>query len=89
MNTWNIIAAASVTAFLIAVGCSPAPVAPSGAGACNNQPNMAAALEHLHNARHALETAEHDKGGWRAKAQEATKVAIAETERGCAFADTH
>jgi len=50
---------------------------------------MAAALGDLREARGFLERAEHDKGGWRARAIERTSVAIRETENGCAFADTH
>jgi hypothetical protein len=60
-----------------------------GAAACNNQPNMMTAINHLRNARASLERAEHDKGGWRVKAIQSTENAIRETERGCAFADTH
>jgi hypothetical protein len=50
---------------------------------------MASALTTLRQARAALDRAEHNKGGWRVKAIEATNLAISETERGCAFADTH
>jgi hypothetical protein len=51
-----------------------------------DQPHMRRALEHLRAARAELETAEHDKGGWRVRAIENTNRAIAETERGMAFA---
>ncbi len=50
---------------------------------------MAAAKEHLVQARTSLGKAEHDKGGWRAAAIEATDRALRETTRGCEFADTH
>ncbi len=90
MNRWNYIAAASVGTFLVtvglSVGCGHHAVAPSGA-ACNNQPNMAAALDSLRNARSSLDVAEHDKGGWRDDAIRTTDAAIAETEKGCAYAD--
>jgi hypothetical protein len=89
MNSWNAIAVCSITTLVVALGCSPAPAAPSGAGACSNQPNMSSALESLRSARASLDRAEQDKGGWRVKAIEATNTAINETERGCAFADTH
>jgi hypothetical protein len=56
---------------------------------CSNQPNMANALGELRQARAALERASHDKGGWRVAAIQQTDDAIRETERGCAFADTH
>jgi hypothetical protein len=48
---------------------------------------MEGALTELREAHGYLERAEHDKGGWRAKAIEETNVAIRETERGCAYAD--
>jgi hypothetical protein len=51
-----------------------------------DQPHMRRALEHLRAARAELATAEHDKGGWRVRAIENTNRAIAETERGMAFA---
>jgi hypothetical protein len=53
------------------------------------QPNMEAALAQLREARASLERAEHDKGGWRAKAIDATSAAIRETERGIAFDNKH
>ncbi len=46
---------------------------------------MHAALAVLKAARAALQSTEHDKRGWRAKAVEATPAAIVETERGIAF----
>lgn len=51
-----------------------------------DQPHMRRALEHLRAARAELQSAEHDKGGWRMKAIENTDRAIHETERGMAFA---
>jgi hypothetical protein len=59
------------------------------AAACANQPNMAHALASLRNARASLERAEHDKGGWRAKAIESADTAIRETEQGCSYANAH
>jgi hypothetical protein len=59
----------------------------AGTGQCNNQTNMSNAVVELREARAALERAEHDKGGWRASAINATNEAIRETERGCAFAN--
>jgi hypothetical protein len=70
------------------IACGPA-ASPGGAGACNNQPNMANAVGELREARAALDRAEHDKGGWRVAAINATTDAIQETERGCAFANNH
>jgi hypothetical protein len=58
----------------------------SAAGVCRNQSNMQAALDSLRSARASLDRAEHNKGGWRVAAIEATNTAIKETERGCAAA---
>jgi hypothetical protein len=93
VDPWKPIAACSVALFAAAVACggsSPPPAPPPAAGgACNNQPNMASALNDLRAARGYLERAEHDKGGWRARAIQHATVAIRETENGCVFADTH
>jgi hypothetical protein len=53
------------------------------------QPEMTAALEHLKEARKALESASHDKGGHRAKAIGAVNEAIRHVEEGIKFDDTH
>ena len=50
------------------------------------QPHMERALENLRAAHAELRMAEHDKGGWRVRALENVNRAIAETERGMAFA---
>jgi hypothetical protein len=50
---------------------------------------MLAAVRSLYSARESLGKAEHNKGGWRVRALEATEKAIKETENGCAFADSH
>ena len=49
-----------------------------------DQPNMRAALAHLREAKAALQRAEHDKGGHRARAIEIVNHAIAEVEAGIA-----
>ena len=85
MNISKCIALCMIGATVLTLGYGAARA--QGARACNNQPNMANALGSLRNARGALDRAEHDKGGWRVKAIEATDTAIRETERGCAFAD--
>jgi hypothetical protein len=54
-----------------------------------DQPHMHAALDHLRAARAELNSAEQDKGGWRARAIENVNRAIAETERGIEFARHH
>jgi hypothetical protein len=87
MNIPKIVALCAIAGTVVIVGYRAAHA--QGAAACNNQINMANALGSLRSGRAALEKAEHDKGGWRAKAVEAADNAIKETERGCAFADTH
>ena len=87
---------AATAALVVAVVSFRAPVASAAthsppvdgiaAGACNDQPNMAAALSQLRAARASLNSAEHNKGGWRDNAEKATDNAIAETTRGCALA---
>ena len=88
MNLWKPIALLSVAALVTSI-CMQFSTAASAAGVCHDQPNMAAANQALHAARAALEKAEHNNGGWRVAAIEATNKAITETDRGCAFADTH
>jgi hypothetical protein len=85
MNLWKPIAIGSMVVAVSSVGVQVS----HAAGVCHDQPNMAAALSELRNARASLDRAEHNKGGWREGAITATNNAIRETERGCAFADTH
>lgn len=47
-----------------------------------DQPHMRRALEHLRAARSELQSAEHNKGGWRARAIKNTDQAINDTEAG-------
>jgi hypothetical protein len=87
MNIPKAVALCAITGTVAVVGLHAAHA--QGAATCNNQINMANALTSLKSGRAALDRAEHDKGGWRVKAIEATDSALKETERGCAFADTH
>jgi hypothetical protein len=87
MNTSKLVALCAIAGTVITVGYHAAHA--QGAAACRDQPMMTKALESLRHARGALDHAEHDKGGWRGRAIEETNKAISETERGCAFADTH
>jgi len=95
MKLWTPIAACSVALFAVVAGCvvhegPMPPPPPSGAGeGCHGQPNMAAALHDLKEARGWLDRAEHNKDGWRVKAIEAAETAVNETARGCEFNDTH
>lgn len=84
MNIWKPIALCAISAFVISVGVQVAL-----ADACRNQPHMQAAMDHLRQARGELDRAEHNKGGWRDRAIQATDNALRETNSGCAFADTH
>jgi hypothetical protein len=85
MNIWKPIALFAIGALGISIGAQVA----LADGACRNQPNMAAALEHFRQARAALERAEHNKGGWRDRAIQAADNALRETNAGCLYADTH
>ena len=54
-----------------------------------NQPEMTSALEHLREAKKALESASHDKGGHRAKAVNLVNQAMAEVNAGIQYDNTH
>lgn len=47
-----------------------------------DQPHMRRALEHLRAARAELQSAEHNKGGWRIRALHNVDQAIHDTESG-------
>lgn len=53
------------------------------------QPKMKEALEHLKNAKAALQAATADKGGHRVKAIEQVNQAIEQVEKGIAFDNKH
>ena len=84
MNVWKIVALGFIAATVMTVGYG---VANAQAVQCNNQPNMAGALNELRTARAELERAAENKGGWRVRAIQWTETAMRETERGCAFAN--
>lgn len=54
-----------------------------------NQPEMQSALEHLREAKKALESATHDKGGHRAKAIQHVDAAMREVQAGIQYDNTH
>jgi hypothetical protein len=89
MNFWKPVALASIAALTLVAGSGGAQADSSAARpqVAGAQPNMETALTRLREARAALERAEHDKGGWRAAAVQATDTAIKETERGIAYGD--
>ncbi len=53
------------------------------------QPHMDRALNDLRGARHSLEEAAENKGGWRVLALKHTDEAIAETVRGIEYGKNH
>jgi DNA-binding FadR family transcriptional regulator len=53
------------------------------------QPEMTAALEHLREAKKALESASHDKGGHRVKAIAAVNEAIRHVQEGIQYDNAH
>ena len=69
-----------IVAAIAAMGLNPARA---------DQPHMRRALEHLRAARAELQSAEHDKGGWRMRAIRNVDQAIADTERGMRFDRRH
>jgi hypothetical protein len=86
MNLWKPIALVAVVGLGTSLAMQFAPTAAAG-GPCYDQPHMAAANAQLHSARHELDSAEHNKGGWRVDAIKHTDDAIKESDRGCAFAN--
>lgn len=99
MNLWKPIALCSIAALCISVApqiaAASAPIKGEGTvqagGECfdEHQPHMAAALKGLREARAQLEQAEHNKDGWRDLAKQHTDQAIADTRKGCSWADKH
>jgi hypothetical protein len=87
MNVYKVVSVLAIAGASLSFGYRAAHA--QGAAWCNNQPNMMRAVELLRRARTSLETAEHNKGGWRVRAIQATEAALKETESGCAYADTH
>ena len=75
-NPWKLtsfaLASALAVSLVPAVGADP-------------QPKMRDALDHLQNAERALQNADHDKGGHRAKALELTQAAIGQVKAGIKF----
>jgi hypothetical protein len=84
MNLSKWIALGSLAATVSVVGSRAA----DAQVVCGDQPNMQHAASVLRGARQSLDKAEDDKGGWRARAIQATETAIRETENGCASADS-
>jgi hypothetical protein len=83
MNIWKPIALVSIATFAVSIGAEIA----RAEGACHDQRKMSDALEHLRQARSALEHAEHNKDGWKDRAIQSTDVAIRETNKACEYAE--
>jgi hypothetical protein len=83
MNIWKPIGLLSVAGLVASVGAQIA----HADGACHSHGNMAAALDHLREARAALDRAEHNNGGWKDRAIQSTEAAIRETSMACDLAD--
>lgn len=94
MNYWKPIALSLAVGLVASIGMQTASANNAGShplltGPCHDQPNMAAALGSLQSAKDSLSKAEHNKGGWRDRAIEATNKAWNETTAGCAVANVH
>jgi len=102
MNLWKVSTLALAAALSLVAGrdafstaqAAPAPAdqAQSGSVAYDwgaEQPHMDKALNDLRAARHSLEVAAENKGGWRALALKHTDDAIAETVRGMEYGKGH
>jgi hypothetical protein len=83
MNRWKTATFASLVALGITIG-----VAAAGGGD-ERQPLMHKALSSLREAKVALQTATHDKGGHRVKALEHVNAAIDQVQKGIAYDDSH
>ena len=83
MNVWKITSLVSVPALVLVVGYQAAaarPADPSPSSVAGDYRRMHDALDALRSAREHLLAAEHNHGGWRERAVEATDRAIHETE---------
>ncbi len=80
MNRWKITTFLFAGLLVTSIGLNL-----SQKASAEGQPHMRAALSSLESALGDLQSAEHDKGGWRSAAVQATKNAIKETRRGIEF----
>ena len=83
-NPWKLTSFALASMLAVSIGNSFVPSA-----AADVQPKMREALESLRSAKGALEAADRDKGGHRAKALELTNAAIGQVEAGMKFDNHH
>lgn len=83
MNVWKVVALASTSAFVLSVGyqvASARTADPNPGSVAGDFRRMHAAVDSLRVARDHLLHSEHNHGGWRERAIEATDRAIHETE---------
>jgi hypothetical protein len=83
MNLWRPLALVSTSALIFVVGYQTAFANPSHTASSSVEGDyrrMSRALEHLRSARDDLANSEHNHGGWRERALEATDRAVHETE---------
>jgi hypothetical protein len=83
-NPWKLTSLALASLLAVSIGNNFVPSA-----AADAQPKMRDALESLRSAKVALEAANHDKGGHRARALELTKSAIDQVQAGLRFDNRH
>ncbi|HEX4335032.1 MAG TPA: hypothetical protein VH062_03910 [Polyangiaceae bacterium] len=84
MNPWKVSTLVLTVAFGVVVGGTIVNAAPA-----DDQPKMQSALDHLKAAKASLDSAAHDHGGHRAKAEKATDLAISEVKDGIDYANSH
>lgn len=80
-NPWKLTSFALAAAFAASTLVTGATADP--------QPAMRGALDNLRDAKRALQSATHDKGGHRAKALEYTNAAIDQVQAGIKFDNRH
>ena len=91
MNVWKPLAICSTSALLLVLGhevaAAAAPVDPEPGSVAGEYRRLHSALDSLGGARDHLMNAEHNHGGWRERAVEATDHAIHETEEALHWHD--
>jgi hypothetical protein len=84
MNRWKIATFLFAGLLVTSIGLNV-----SQKASAEPQPHMRSALSQLEGALGELKSAEHDKGGWRRAAINATETAIRETHKGIEFDNHH
>jgi len=86
MNAWKPAALVSTAVAVLSIGYNVALAAPGphATDVAVAQPHMEAALAALQHAQSELQSAEHNKGGWRELALQGVEKAITQTQKGIA-----